>query len=358
MHRKTNPIAIVGAGVSGLAAAFELASEGYLVRIFEKSRGLSGRAASRSREGCRYDHGANYFHRPEGELADLLFKRLPTRDLIRVEGAILPFDGEGRLQASDPERKGETRWNYGGGISTLGKLLVESAGLAVEGGSRVLSMERGEGGAWFLSTEEGERHGPFGAVIATLPAPQAVELLAASSFDPEAKGRLRESLARVRYQSQFSVVMNFAAEFSLPGGAYALINPDRLHPVAWLGHENRKPGRIPSGQSVLVAQMSPHWTARHDDEAPDLVAGRAYEAVRALLSDADPQAAIRLPSPRWSDCQRWRYALPIESVPPGTLELAEALGLYFAGDSLLNKGRVLGAIGTGLDAARRLAGRS
>ena len=56
-------VAVVGAGLSGLAAAFKLREQKVEVCLFEKSRGLSGRAASRSRNGCRYDYGANYFKR-------------------------------------------------------------------------------------------------------------------------------------------------------------------------------------------------------------------------------------------------------------------------------------------------------
>ena len=71
-------IAIVGAGVAGLAAALRLTEAGEKVVVYEKSRGLSGRAATRTKEGCRYDFGANYFKVGCNEVAKLVFKTLPT----------------------------------------------------------------------------------------------------------------------------------------------------------------------------------------------------------------------------------------------------------------------------------------
>ena len=58
---KNQKIAIIGAGVSGLAAAWALKDSDWEVSVFEKSRGPSGRAATRTINGVRVDHGANYF---------------------------------------------------------------------------------------------------------------------------------------------------------------------------------------------------------------------------------------------------------------------------------------------------------
>ena len=54
-------IAIVGAGVAGLACARALADAGLHVQIFEKSRGVSGRMSTRRGELGQCDHGAQYF---------------------------------------------------------------------------------------------------------------------------------------------------------------------------------------------------------------------------------------------------------------------------------------------------------
>ena len=51
---------MIGAGLAGLAAARSLADAGVTVTVFEKSRGVGGRTATR-REGLwAFDHGAQY----------------------------------------------------------------------------------------------------------------------------------------------------------------------------------------------------------------------------------------------------------------------------------------------------------
>ncbi len=53
-------IAIVGAGISGLAAAHVLSDARHTVTIFEASGEVGGRAATRRRDGFTYDPGAQY----------------------------------------------------------------------------------------------------------------------------------------------------------------------------------------------------------------------------------------------------------------------------------------------------------
>ena len=70
MSRQQLRIAVIGAGLSGLACAYRLQQAGYAVTVFEKSRGVGGRMSTRrvsdepDNEAADYwqcDHGAQYF---------------------------------------------------------------------------------------------------------------------------------------------------------------------------------------------------------------------------------------------------------------------------------------------------------
>jgi len=341
-------IAIVGAGVAGLAAALRLTESGEDVIVFEKSRGLSGRAATRSKEGCRYDFGANYFKVSCNEVAKLVFETLPTDGLSRIVGDILAFNRDGRILPLDPERNAGARWTYRDGISTLGKRLVAKGGFATANEVRVTRLEWA-GGCWQLEDESGRAFGDFDRVLLTPPAPQAADLLEASDFPGSLRCSLIAALRRAEYWRQFSVVLSFSGTFSLPGDAYALINEDRDHELAWVGLENRKAERVPEGQSVFVLQLSPRWSERHYEDAPASIVAFATERLRRLL-DRD------LPDPDWSDVQRWRYAHPRIGAEAPLLREGAAFGLFFAGDCLVGRGRVEEAIRTGFAAARDMAG--
>ena len=62
-NRSQSTVAVVGAGISGLTRARTLADYGLPVTVFEKSRGVGGRMATRrSDNGAVFDHGCAVFH--------------------------------------------------------------------------------------------------------------------------------------------------------------------------------------------------------------------------------------------------------------------------------------------------------
>ncbi|MFQ3320556.1 MAG: renalase, partial [Natronomonas sp.] len=69
-------LAIVGAGAAGAAATYALRDTDVDVTVFEKSRGVCGRAATRRKHGCRYDHGANYVKSNSPRVNELITETL------------------------------------------------------------------------------------------------------------------------------------------------------------------------------------------------------------------------------------------------------------------------------------------
>jgi predicted NAD/FAD-dependent oxidoreductase len=340
-------IAIVGAGVAGLAAALRLTEAGEAVVVYEKSRGLSGRAATRTKEGCRYDFGANYFKVGCNEVAKLVFETLPTDGLTRIVGDILAFNRDGKVSPADPERNAGARWTYRDGISTLGKRLAAKGGFTIANEVCVTRLKRA-GGCWQLEDGAGKPLGDFDRVLLTSPAPQAADLLEASDFPSPVRMGVVAGLRRAEYWRQFSVVLSFPEAISLPGNAYALINEDRDHDLAWVSLENRKADRVPAGQSLFVLQLSPRWSERHYEDAPASIVSFATAQLRSLLGED-------LPAPAWSDLQRWRYAHPRTAADASALREGASHGLFFAGDCLVGRGRVEEAILTGFAAASEMA---
>jgi len=339
-------IAIIGAGASGLAAALRLSQKGHEVTAFEKSRGVSGRAASRSRNGCRYDHGANYFKPTSNEVAELLFQTLPHDDLCPILGDIWTFDQAGSIAPGDPKLNAESKWTYRSGISTLGKLLIEEGNFTVNRETLITNLSH-KNDQWTLTDSDGNTHGAFQVLLLTPPAPQTVDLLSRTNANPAIISEIVGVLGQAPYHSQFSVLLNFNAKFTLPDNAYALINSDRQHRLAWLSDESHKEGRVPKGETLLVAQMNPAWSAEHYDDSLPSIISASYESVNELLGG-------NLPTIHWADTQRWRYAHPYEAANVAETSPAAAIGLFFAGDSFVGKDRVPGALRTGLSAAQRI----
>src|SRR5690349_11973027 len=114
-------IAIIGAGISGLAAAHILQDAGYTVTLFEQRHNVGGRATTHKRDGFIFDPGAQYIKQGAPESVSFITERFRTSDLIDIAKPVWIFDGAGQIQEGDPAMNAEPKWCYGSGLCTLAK---------------------------------------------------------------------------------------------------------------------------------------------------------------------------------------------------------------------------------------------
>lgn len=76
-------VVVIGAGISGLAAAWKLAREGFDVTLVEKEPAAGGLAATLDWDGWKFDYGPHNFHTNDQEVVDFYKKLLPERFLER-----------------------------------------------------------------------------------------------------------------------------------------------------------------------------------------------------------------------------------------------------------------------------------
>ena len=68
---KSKKVAVVGAGVGGLATAIRLSIKGYSVEVFESNSYIGGKLSQIESKNFRFDAGPSLFTMPE--LVDELF---------------------------------------------------------------------------------------------------------------------------------------------------------------------------------------------------------------------------------------------------------------------------------------------
>lgn len=287
-------IAVIGAGMSGLTAARRLAKAGATVTVFEKSRGLGGRLATRRTDGGPADHGAQYFTAREPA-----FKAWVAR--AKLTGAAAPWAPRGK--------DGDEEWLVGvPGMSGLVTALVD--GFSVIQEKRVTAIHEMEG-RYALSFEDGATEAGFDRVVVAVPAPQAGNLLAAfgAPFD-------RIGLA------------SMAPCWTLIAALESPIDPgfdmarDRGE-LQWLARTGSKPGRE---GDVWIAQANPAWSRQHlEDEAAEI-----HSALLAMLIEA----VGPLPPRAYEAVHRWRYAL-VEKAVGETFLLSADGRLGACGDWLI-----------------------
>lgn len=378
MRPLTPRLAIIGAGVAGLAAARALTGQPFAVTIYEKSAGVGGRAATRRVDGFVIDHGAQVFQAPNPALQRLV-QTEPGGGLApacTIDRPVWTFDATGTLRPGDPRQNAEPRWCWPDGITTLSKMLA--AGLEVRYQVQVERIAAHSQG-YTLHAASGAVLGQAEAVLLTAPGPQTAAIIAASTLAADLQTHLLQELARTSYRRCLSVALAYARRPVVPW--YALVNSDRQHPIAWLACEDAKPGHAPSDRGLLIAQMAHGFSLAHWDEA----ARGTYATVHADHADhaddaAHPDGGQNPPLPSylaqveaavqtllaaagadqtspggtgpllWANLQRWRYALPECAADFAALN-ATGSGLFFAGDYVDSNGRIHQAIARGWQVA-------
>ena len=338
-------LCIVGAGLAAAGMADALSDRSVSVTVLEKSRGVGGRAATRRRDGCRYDHGANYIKDSDERTRELL-QSLRADGLVDIDAPVWPFDAEGTI--SESQRPESHKWTWEAGITQLAKRLFDRTNADIRKETRVDTLEEGQSG-WTISDTDGATHGPFDAVVLTPPAPQTADLLQATELldGDDDLAAATDAVDQVPYRTIRSLMLHYPFEIDPP--YYALVNDDRNHDIGWLARESCKPGHIPAGEELLVVQMAPDWSTANDEMPLDDAASEAAVKAAQLLDDD------RLTEPDWVDDQGWRYALPDAGVDSDAVEPLETHGLYLAGDWVVGEGRAHEALWCGVDVGERLA---
>jgi renalase len=267
-------VVVVGAGLSGVACAVELASAGVSVRVLERAHAVGGRMASPRIEGRPVDLGAAYFTVRDPEFAQVVGR-------WEHAGLARPWTSE-RAVLADGKRSGAPgpmRWAAPRGLRSLVAALGDAVPVELEH-----EVERVGPGP----TVDGER---VDAVVLAMPDPQARRLL----DDDASATRLLEGR---EWRSVISVAAGWGCR-AWPAMSAAFVND---HPVLALVADDGD--RRGDGAPVLVAHTTSDLARQHD-ERPDEVVAPVVDALRELLSISS--------GPWWTRAHRWRYAAPVES---------------------------------------------
>ncbi len=321
-------VAIVGAGMAGLACARRLHRAGAAVTVFDKGRRPGGRLATRRAGDLQFDHGAQY-----ATARNPLFQAM--------------LQAAGPLAATWTDRPQDPWWVGVPGMSALAQAVVaDGAGQVLSrrhvaflhrdpDGWHVRHLDAANAAPGLVSAEGGEVAGPFDAVALAIPAPQAAGLLDGIGHP------LAHRLAAVRMAPCWAVMLAFPDAHD---------GPDiRTHdgPLAWIARDSSRPGR-PGLPECWVGHASPAWSRAHLERSPDDVLPLLRDAFAAATGIGAPPSAAAV--------HRWRYARVEAALGQPCLSRSDGLpeGLAACGDWCLGP-RVEAAFESGLAAADTLA---
>ena len=269
-------IAVVGAGMAGLACAGALRDAGRAVTVFDKGRRPGGRIATRRADGAQFDHGAQF-----ATARDPGFSA--TMQHLRAAGSVAPWP------AASDER--DVRWVGVPGMSAMARALANGSPIVTErqvallyataDGWRVRHLAAADIRPGATSETGGELAGPFDAVLLALPAPQAVPLLGTHPFAARA--------AATSYAPSWTAMAVF--DPPLPGPE---VGRSKDGPVGWAARQSSIPGR-PATPDAWVLQATAAWSRQNLEREATEIAPELCEA----FTDVSPASVV---------AQRWRYA--------------------------------------------------
>ncbi len=325
----TAHVTIVGAGLSGLIAAHELASTGVSVDVLDKGLGVGGRLATRRMSGATLDHGAQFF-----TVRGQRFREF-VDDAIEANVVDVWCHGFG-IRDKYP------RYYCPAGMTALAKWLadrVRAAGATIVTDVRVESVGR-NANAWELTDTEG-RTQPTDGVILTPPVPQTLDLLRIGGV--ELTSPFDRQLDAISYKPTMAllVVLDGPSAVPRPGGVQRT-ERDLFTFIA----DNQMKG-VSSVPALTFHVNGPTSNQRWDDDPAEV--------------EAD---LMRIASPWFggagvveSQLKKWKFAGPYIPFPASSLVVESDPGpLVLAGDAFAGP-KVEGAFNSGVSAAAEIASR-
>ncbi len=304
-------VAIIGAGIAGLACAQRLRDAGLETTLFDKSRGIGGRLTTRRVNvagfDAAFDHGATHF-------------------TARSAGFT-------RLVATWEKAGLAARWPVAGADSWVGTptmtapMKALAADLDVRLSLPVTALTRSRA-SWTLHSEA-KRLGKYDAAVVAIPAEQAAPLLSLHDFE------MARAAMSVRYNPCWTAMFAFDERIEeLPDflrGVGAIVTATR---------DSAKPGRAPGERWVVQADWN--WSQAH-------LASDGANVAPLLLAELGKVAGRDLPTPSHIAAHRWLFSHP--SGQDLKLLWNPAIGLGACGDWLYHgfaeyawlSGHVLGA---------------
>ena len=281
MKLNSKTVAVVGAGISGITTASNLAMNGFNVTVFEKSRGPGGRCATRREKDFRFDHGAQYFtvsneqfkNQVEGWLDEKIVGEWPAR-VVSTDGDNLDeVNKRTKLYVGVP------------GMNAMTKALAQSLNVHYETGITGISFQNSQ---WHLETSLQVKVDPFDILILSMPPSQVDSLL--PDYVP-----VKKAITKTTMLPCWAVMAVF--DYIIPVSYDGAFVTDSA--LSWICRNNSKPGR--PDQETWILHASADWSQEHLEDNKEIIISDLLTEFKRITSFSDFKLIF-------STAHRWRFA--------------------------------------------------
>lgn len=320
-------IGVIGAGLAGLYLSNTLAKKSMLT-LFEKSRGVGGRIATRRAEPYEFNHGTQYF-----KIKNQSFKKFLS-PLIKKK-IIKPWHAN-YVEIKKNKIIKQIKWNEETAhfigypkMNLIGKSFLNKLNIKLS--CNVDSLKK-RFDSWYIYDNSKICYGPFDWIIFCIPPEQVLNLLSK-------KFKYYHILRTVKMRSAFSLMLGFK-EFKKPNFDAALVvNED----INWITITEK----IKSNHTYfnLLINTSYDFAENNSEQCKEKISKYLVERSSDILG-------MKLSNFQHQALHFWRYAMSEKKNNYGSF-VDNSLRVVVCGDWCMN-GRVEGAFLSALNASKKI----
>lgn len=307
---------IIGAGISGIQAAYDLRKNGFSIILIEKSKAVGGRMATRRVGQHKFDHGAQFIDLNYPELSQL------DKDLMN-ESIISPwfFTEKKWMKAAN------------NGMTQIPKFMAKSLDIVFQ--KKVVRIDTDKTKNLFVFCEDGSKYSSKN-IILSCPLPQSLKIL------DDSKLNYPIALSEVSYSSAIVALFGFKGSHEIFSDYKHMT--DLAEGIQSISNQHSKGvGELPAFTMI----MSPNWSAEFFDLSEDELSLILREKFLHQFGVSD--------LPLFSEIQikKWKFSKPIKTFDNTFFSFAPANNIHLIGDAFA-RGSIDGALISAKDLLRYL----
>ena len=320
-------VAIIGAGITGVTIA-NLLQKKYNLTVFEKSRGVGGRMATRRAEPYQFNHGAQYFKIENKEFKDFL-------QPLMVNNIIKPLKAN-QIEILNKKVIKRTKiynqqyFTADSKMNSVVKYLINN-NFSIKLLCKIEKILK-ENDNWFIVDSDKVSYGPYDWLFITIPPNQAIEILY-NSF------KFLDIIKKIKMRSCYSLMLGFDEIKEFDFDTALFLDED----IQWLSISKKILEK--KEYYNLLINSSYNFAEQNINGSKDKISNYLIKQVSDILQ-------CELNNYKHKALHFWKYAMSENNNNLGSL-IDEDLKVIVCGDWCMN-GKVEGGFLSAKNAANKL----
>jgi predicted NAD/FAD-dependent oxidoreductase len=275
-------IAIIGSGMAGATLAYYLQNHAQIT-VFEKSRGVGGRLATRYTDDFVFDHGAPFFRAKHTIFKDFI-QNLVAKGIVKIWQGRFAEINSTKIERISQWDESPAHFIGSPKMTSVCKFLLQHSTCHLQ--TKIEKIKK-QNEHWEVFSEN-EYLGKFDWVISTIPPAQALSIIPRNTI-------ITPALEKVKMQGCFSLMIGNKEHIQSAFDMALVRNSD----ISWLSFNNTKHNS--SKKQSIIALSTNNWADIHMEISDD-------EAKKHLLNKASEILQHDFNSTNYVALHKWRYA--------------------------------------------------